>query len=325
MAQTLFKLLKQRDPAVEIDVLAPLWSFPLLARMPQVSSSITMPLTHGQFGWRARFNLGKSLRAHHYDQAIVLPNSFKSALVLWFARIPHRTGWRGEMRYGILNDVRKLDKRRYPLMIERFMALGISPNEALPMDYPLPELHVPVGAVDKLIVKYPVIQLDKPILVLCPGAEFGPAKQWPPDYYAAVANAKLDAGWQVWLLGSQKDRVVTEQIMQLTQSRAIDWAGNTTLEEAIDLLSLSTVIVSNDSGLMHVGAALRKPLIAIYGATSATFTPPLQVGARILSLALECQPCFQRMCPLKHHRCMKELLPIQVLNAISSAVSVKTP
>ncbi len=324
MAQTLFKLLKQRDPTVTIDVLAPAWSFPLLARMPQVSSSITMPLTHGQLGLRARYRLGKALRAHHYDQAIVLPNSFKSALVLWFARIPQRTGWRGEMRYGVLNDVRTLDKKRYPLMIERFMALGVSPSEALPTDYPLPELHVPMDTAEKLIKKYPVIQLDKPVLALCPGAEFGPAKQWPTEYYAAVANAKIAAGWQVWLLGSAKDRVVTEQIMQLTENRCMDWAGKTTLEEAIDLLSLSTVVVSNDSGLMHVGAALRKPLVAIYGATSTTFTPPLHVGARIVSLSLECQPCSQRICPLKHHRCMKELLPVQVLNAISSATSDKT-
>jgi heptosyltransferase-2 len=155
------------------------------------------------------------------------------------------------------------------------------------------------------------------VLALCPGAEFGPAKQWPEDYYADVANAKLNEGWSVWIFGSPKDHAVAERIMQATQQRAVNLAGKTKLEEAVDLLSLSTVIISNDSGLMHIGAALHKPLVAIYGPTSASFTPPLHKQAKILSLKLDCQPCFQRTCPLQHHRCMRELEPANVLAAVA--------
>jgi len=317
MAQCLFKLLKQRDPHVVIDVLAPAWSLPLLARMPEVSVAIVMPLVHGQLGLIERYRLGKRLRENKYDQAIVLPNSFKSALALWWAAIPRRTGWRGEMRYFVLNDVRYLDKTRYPLMIERFMALGLERNETLPDEYPLPELQISSTSQAAALANHQLANPTQPVLALCPGAEFGPAKQWPEEYYAAIANAKIQEGWHVWIFGSLKDNAVAERIMQATQQRAVNLAGKTKLEEAVDLLALATVIVSNDSGLMHIGAALRKPLVAVYGPTSASFTPPLHKEAKILSLKLDCQPCFQRTCPLQHHRCMRELEPVQVLTAMS--------
>lgn len=317
MAQSLFKLLKQQDPNVVIDVLAPAWSLPLLARMPEVTSSIVMPLGHGQFNLSERYRLGKQLRDNKYDQAIVLPNSFKSALIPWFARIPRRTGWRGEMRYFLLNDMRHLDETRYPLMIERFMALGLERNEILPDKYPLPKLEISSDSQISALANHQLVNSTQPILALCPGAEFGPAKQWPENYYADIANKKLQEGWQVWILGSSKDHAIAEQIKQATQQRAVNLAGKTKLEEAVDLLSLASVIVSNDSGLMHIGAALEKPLIALYGPTSASFTPPLHKTSKVLSLKLDCQPCFQRTCPLKHHHCMRELKPSAVLTAMS--------
>lgn len=190
MAQSLFKLLKQRDPQVVIDVLAPVWSLPLLARMPEVSSPIVMPIGHGQLKWGERYRLGKQLRANRYDQAIVLPNSFKSALIPWWANIPRRTGWRGEMRYGLLNDMRSLDKSQYPLMIERFMALGLNPHEKLPTDYPLPELNISTESQQAALTRHHLSYPKRRILALCPGAEFGPAKQWPAEYYADIANEK---------------------------------------------------------------------------------------------------------------------------------------
>lgn len=316
MAQCLFKLLKQRDPHVIIDVLAPAWSLPLLARMPEVSSAIVMPLVHGQLELRERYRIGKRLRQNKYDQAIVLPNSFKSALILWFAKIPLRTGWRGEMRYFVLNDVRKLDEKKYPLMIERFMALGLPPGAPLPKEPPLPELQISAESQKKALANHNLAHTGRPILALCPGAEFGPAKRWPEEYYAEVANAKLKAGWDVWLFGSPKDQSVTEKIMELTGRQCVDLAGKTKLEEAVDLLSLASAVVSNDSGLMHIAAALRKPLLAVYGPTSASFTPPLHKEAKVLSLSIECQPCFQRTCPLTHHRCMQELKPDMALDAM---------
>lgn len=320
MAQCLFKLLKQQQPYVMIDVLAPAWSLPLLARMPEVSSTIIMPLGHGQLDLRGRYHLGKSLCEKKYDQAIVLPNSFKSALLLCWAKIPRRTGWRGEMRYLVLNDVRILDKKRYPLMIERFMALGLAPDESLPSEYPIPELKISAESQVHALANHRLEYPEIPVLALCPGAEFGPAKRWPEEYYADIANAKLNEGWQVWIFGSPKDTDVAKRIMQLTQERCVDLTGRTRLEEAVDLLALATTVVSNDSGLLHIVAALKKPLVAVYGPTSASFTPPLHVDARILSLKLDCQPCFQRTCPLQHQRCMHELRPEMVLKAISELV-----
>lgn len=318
MAQTLFKLLRDRHPHLIIDVVAPAWSVPLLARMPEVASAITMPIGHGQLGLGERYRIAKSLRAKKYDQAIVLPNSFKSALIPWLARIPKRTGWLGELRWGLLNDVRYLDKARYPLMIERYLALGLPANSALPTPYPLPHLQVEEASRAKALAKHGLTQANQPILILCPGAEFGSAKRWPEEYYAEVAKAKLNQGWAVWLFGSAKDRAVTDKIMTLTQERCVNLAGQTSLEEAVDLLSCAHLVVSNDSGLMHIAAALHKPLVAVYGPTTPLFTPPLNEKAKVLSLSLSCQPCFQRTCPLNHHRCMRDLLPEKILTAASA-------
>jgi len=316
MAQSLFKLLKQRQPRVQIDVLAPAWSLPLLQRMPEISAGLEMPFTHGQVALLERYRLGKMLRAQ-YRQAILLPNSFKSALVPFFARIPQRTGWCGEMRYGIVNDLRHLDKERYPLMVERFMALGLSAGESLPKEYPLPQLTFSQESQAGVLAIHQLEYPQRPVLALCPGAEFGSAKRWPETYYADVANAKLAEDWDVWLLGSAKDREIADNIMQLTEQRCVNLAGRTSLVDAVDLLSLAAGVVSNDSGLMHIAAALKKPLVVMYGPTAASFTPPLHSQAKVLSLALECQPCFKRVCPLEHHRCMLDLKPAQVLSVIS--------
>lgn len=317
MAQCLFKVLKQKDPHVMIDVIAPAWSLPLLNRMPEVSKALTIPWAHGVLNLKERYRFAKSLRNEGYTQAIVLPNSFKSALIPFFARIPKRTGWHRELRGIILNDARFLNEKKYPLMIERFMALGINKNETLKNAYPIPSLRVSEESCQKTCAKYQLPTSEKNILVLCPGAEFGPAKRWPEQHYAQVANEKLKEGWQVWLLGSPKDKAVTDEIMELTQSRCVNLAGKTTLDEAIDLLSLSTLVISNDSGLMHIAAALNKPLVVVYGPTSAGFTPPLHGGAKTLNLALKCQPCFKRDCPLGHHQCMRELTPKLVLTAMA--------
>jgi heptosyltransferase-2 len=317
MAQCLFKLLKQHEPSAQIDVLAPAWTFAPLSRMLEVSKAIDMPLTHGDIKFRARYQLAKQLRAEQYNQAIVLPNSFKSALIPWFAHIPKRTGWVGEHRYIILNDARRLNKKRYPLMIEQFMALALPADTLLPVPYPSPELIVSVGSQQVAMDKYRLRCHGQPVLALCVGAAFGPAKRWPAKYFAQIAKCKLAEGWEVWLFGSQKDNFIAEEIMQLTDDRCRNVVGCLELTETIDLLSLVTGVVTNDSGLMHVAAALKKPLIAIYGSTSPALTPPLSAEATIMTLNLDCQPCFARTCPLQHHRCMHDLMPDRVLAAIA--------
>lgn len=316
MAQSLFIELRHRHPDVLIDVMAPAWSRPLLARMPQVYQALELPLAHGELGLSKRWQLGRTVRKQHYDQAIVLPNSFKSALIPRFAGIPRRTGWRGEMRSVLLNDCRVLDKNKLPLMVERFVALALPPDAALPDPLPVPQLRADHTQAQRTGSRFG-LQTVKRTLILCPGAEFGSAKQWPAEHYAAVATAKIADGWQVVLLGSARDQATAALIRQQVNAEdCLNLAGQTTLDEAIDLLSLADAVVSNDSGLMHIAAALHRPLVALYGSTSPDFTPPLSDRVELLFNHLECRPCFKRECPLTHKRCLTELAPQRVLDAL---------
>ncbi|MBL0141496.1 MAG: lipopolysaccharide heptosyltransferase II [Betaproteobacteria bacterium] len=304
--------LKARDPGCAIDVLAPAWASAVFGRMPEVRSTIAFPFGHGEleFGGRRRF--AKTLP--RYDRAIVLPNSLKSALVPWFAGIPVRTGWRGEMRYGLLNDLRSLDESALPLIVERYAALAQSPGEALERPLPAPRLTVDLARRDETLAKFG-LDARAPVLALAPGAEFGPAKRWPARHFATLARSQAALGFRIWLFGSGQDATVTAEIATLAGVPVTDLAGKTGLDEAIDLLSLAARVVTNDSGLMHVAAALDRPLAAVFGSSSPAYTPPLSTKARVVSLKLECSPCFKRECPLGHTNCLETLDPAQVLSA----------
>jgi len=314
MAQSLFMTLKEQQPKSHIDVLAPAWSFPLLDRMPEVTEAIEMPLTHGQFGWSLRKKIGKQLQHKHYHQAIILPNSWKSALIPFFAKIPLRTGFIGEVRWGLLNDARQLNKQKLTMTVQRFVALALAKDQQN-LVYPKPVLEIKQLDQQAVIKQFNVDQ-SKKVVALCPGAEYGPAKQWPAQHYAELAKQKISDGWAVWIFGSVKDQLVSEQINQLTEHRCHDFSGKTSLAEAIDLMSLVDVVVSNDSGLMHVAAALNKKIVAIYGSSDPKFTPPLNEDANILNLNLECAPCFKRECPFGHTHCLVNILPEKVLAEI---------
>jgi heptosyltransferase-2 len=320
MAQTLFQCLKQRHPECAIDVLAPEWSRPILERMPEVRQALSFPLGHGALELATRRRIGKSLKGQ-YDQAILLPNSLKSALVPFFAGIPKRTGWRGEFRYGLLNDVRTLDKARYPLMIERFMALAYEPGAPLPQPYPKPLLQIDPASRAAALAKFG-LELDRPVLALCPGAEFGESKRWPSEHYAFVAEQRIREGWQVWLFGSKKDHPVGEAILERLipglREEAVNLSGETSMAEAIDLMSCAHAVVSNDSGLMHVAAALDRPLVAVYGSTSPGFTPPLAEQVEVVRLGLDCSPCFERTCRFGHYNCLRLLDPQRVVAALET-------
>ena len=317
MAQSLFKILKANNPQCQIDVLAPEWSFSLLDRMPEVTKGIALSLGHGKFGLNARVKLGKSLRNSRYDQAILLPNSWKSALVPFYANIPVRTGYIGEYRWGLLNDARKLDKTSLTMTVQRFVALGLSKNERFPEQYPVPRLAIDEEKQVAVAKKFNLKITDK-ILARCPGTDYGPAKRWPTEYYAEIARQKSQQGWQVWLFGSEKDAGVAKEINQATDNLCTDFTGQTTMAEAVDLMSLVNVVVTNDSGLMHVAAALDKKIIAIYGSTDPGFTPPLNSSAKVLTLNLECSPCFKRECPLGHLKCLTEIPPSLVLESMDT-------
>lgn len=320
MAQTLFAELKRQQPDCAIDVLAPDWSRPILERMPEVRQALSLPFGHGELRLLDRWRQGKKL-AGHYDHAFLLPNSLKSAIIPWAAGIPTRTGWRGEMRYGLLNDVRLLDKSRHPLMVQRFVALALPTAAAPPaLETIQPPRLVASEEGGKAALGALELTTHKPVLGLCPGAEFGPAKRWPSAHYAALARHWLERGWQVWVFGSPKDLPVAEEIRSLLpealQSEVSLLAGNTSLAQAVDLMAQTQAIVSNDSGLMHIAAALRLPLVAVYGSTSPGFTPPLSANSECVRIGIHCSPCFQRECPLGHSACLEQLPPRLVTQAL---------
>ena len=320
MAQVLFTILRDANPEGAIDVLAPPATVSLTQRMAQIDRGIRFEVGHGEFRLGYRFGLAKHLAENGYDHAIVLPNSLKSAIVPAFAGIPRRTGFLGEYRYYLLNDLRLLDKRRLPLMIDRFAALGVDDGKTPPQ--PLPHPRLMLDAARQAVLRDQFDIGGEPVLGLCPGAEFGPAKQWPAEHHAVLAASALANGWQVLIFGTDKDAAIARVIVTAVQDSAVpggvptgrlcDLTGKTSLLDAIDLLGLCDHVVTNDSGLMHVACAVGVPVTAVYGSSSPDFTPPLSERATIASLGLDCAPCFKRTCPLGHTNCLKRLSPGQL-------------
>ncbi len=320
MAHSLVQIVAAAQPA-RLSVLAPEFMSSLLSRMPGVTDAITTPFAHGRLQMRERWRIAARIRQVRFDRAIILPGSFKAALVPFLARIPQRVGFLGEKRYGLINDIRSIDLLRVPLATSRFAQLGLPSDTAAPLDYPPPRLNSQPQRVAKLLNEMGYVAVEKPILALCPGAEFGPAKRWPIEHYARVGQTKRNEGWQVWVIGSNADYPLGETIRKHVGQDCFNLAGKTRLDDAIDLISVATCVVTNDSGLMHIAAALGRPLIAVYGSTSPEQTPPLTPNAQILKVQLDCSPypnpCFQRTCPLQHMDCLTRISALQVLNAIS--------
>lgn len=313
MAQSLFRLLKSREPTCRIDVVAPPWSLPLVARMPEVTGGIPLDVPHGRFGLRPRWSLGRALARQGYDRAIVLPRAFKSALVPYFARIPARTGFDAEGRGVLLTDARRLDRTVPDQTVRRFLALGMSPGEALPPT-PLPALRVDPDNRSRRLAELGLG--GRPAIALLPGAAYGPAKQWPLEHFAALAGQLLATGFEVWVLGSAAEAALGEQI-GAGREGVHNLCGRTRLEDTVDLLAAARCAVSNDSGLMHVAAAAGVPVIALYGSSSPRLTPPLTERATTLYQALDCSPCFQRQCPLGHLDCLRTITPERVYGAVA--------
>ncbi|MBF0218483.1 MAG: lipopolysaccharide heptosyltransferase II [Gammaproteobacteria bacterium] len=301
MAQSLFITLKEQQPDRAIDVVAPPWSLPLLARMPQVRRGIVLNTAHGELALGERWRLGRSLR-QRYQQAVVMPRSLKAALLPFFAGIAQRRGYLGEKRYLLLNDIIPLDKKRLKQTVQRYVALATPKGQqvmAAPAT-PYPALTVNAANQQRL---WQTLQLNANVapqktIALLAGAEYGPSKQWSAAQYGEVAGRLIAQGYAVWLIGSNKDRSVADQINRCVAGQAVNLCGQTSLEDAVDLLAGVDAVVSNDSGLMHIAAAVGTPLVAIYGSTTPRYTPPLTNHAEVLHLGLPCGPCFKRQCPI---------------------------
>ena len=319
MAQSLFMRLARGIPGLVLDALAPAWVAPVLRRMPEIAGILDNPFAHGELSLAGRFRLGRHLARQNYRRAYVLPNSAKSALLPFFAGIPERVGFTGEARYGLINRRHTLNKTALPRMVERFAQLAQTPGSPLERPIESPRL---VSTAEQQADTLNALEIERPrrVAVFCPGAEYGPAKRWPTRHFAALADALAERDYAIWLLGSAKDRPVGEEIVhQAKRATPRNFCGETTLDQAIDLIAASDFVVCNDSGLMHVAAALGKPLTALYGSSSPVFTPPLSRRAAILSLHLECSPCFERECPRGHLDCLNQLAPRSVLAACLAA------
>ena len=230
------------------------------------------------------------------------------------AGIPRRIGFIGESRYGLINVRHTLDKGALPLMVERFAQLAEAPGAALPKPIFYPKIRSTAADQLKTLTE---LGLERParIVAFCPGAEYGPAKRWPAAHFASLAKSLAERGYAIWLFGSPKDHAVAEEISQLAPGLCRNLCGATTLGQAVDLLAMTDLVVCNDSGLMHVAAALDRPLVTLYGSSSPGFTPPLSDQADILSLNLDCSPCYKRECPLGHLDCLNKLTPERALAA----------
>ncbi|KQN63299.1 ADP-heptose--LPS heptosyltransferase RfaF [Erwinia sp. Leaf53] len=326
MSQSLYRTLKVQHPDATIDVMAPAWCRPLLSRMPEVSNALAMPLGHGALAIGERRRLGQQLRGAGYDRAYVLPNSFKSALVPFFAAIPRRTGWRGEMRYGLLNDLRVLDKAAFPLMVQRYVALGypkgnITRASDLPQPLLWPKLQVQEAEKQATVAAFS-LNSGRPLIGFCPGAEFGPAKRWPHYHYASLAQQLIDQGHQIVLFGSAKDHETGQQILAtLSEERrqhCRNLAGETQLEQAVILLAACQAVVSNDSGLMHIAAALERPLVALYGPSSPDFTPPLSEHARVIRLITGYHKVRKGDAAEGYHQSLIDITPERVIAELAT-------
>ena len=301
MAQPLLARLREKAPDARLDVLAPEWVAAVVRRMPEVDDVIAVELRHGALELRRRWKIGRELKARGYQQAIVLPNTWKSALVPFFADIPLRSGYVGESRYGLLNLLYRKKAADMPL---HYAALSEPPGKAIPLPLAQPRLRAVPHQIASARARF---GLPEHYVVLCPGAEYGPAKRWP--YFRELAAL---FSLPVVLLGSANDREAAADVP------GTNLAGKTTLEEAIDLIAGAALVVSNDSGLMHVAAALGRPQVALFGSSSPLQTPPQSNAARVLWLRVECSPCFQRVCPLGHFRCMREMTVAMVQKEIEN-------
>ena len=314
MTEPLLRRLAARGERLTVGALP--WVAPVYRAMPQVAAVIEFPFAHGGLQFAARRRLARQITGQ-FDTAYVLPNSLKSALLPFLASIPKRVGYLGEARVGLLTHRLKNPKNRPP-MVAFYSQLSGEPG----VQADRPQLAIDTGEIEKTLVDLNLTWAN--YAVFAPGSEYGPAKRWPAEHYAALAK---QLAYPVVLLGSGKEAELCARIAAQADN-CINLAGKTTLDQAIRAQAASKFIVSNDSGLMHIAAALGVPQVAIFGSSSPLHTPPLSDKATVLWLKndssyqppLDCSPCFERVCPLGategHMRCLNDVLPERVLNAM---------
>jgi len=324
--QPLLANLKLLYPASKIDILASNWVAPVYRACSEVHEVIEAKFEHKKLQWKLRKEIAKEIEAKNYQACFVLPNSFKSALIPWLANIPFRIGYRGELRFGLINlALDNPSKVNRPPMVEHYLVLSqlLKDDESIPLDKLVPKLNVSGAAKQQVGQKLQDANINRDfIYAICPGAEYGPSKRWPTEHFAVLAQQliKQNSNNQIVLLGGKNDYSLAQEITSQSKlvSNIHNWCGNTSLDEAIALIGMSKAVVSNDSGLMHIAAALQIPQVAIFGSSDPAHTPPLSDRAKIMWLNMSCSPCHKRVCPLGHLRCLKDILPEQVLATLNT-------
>ena len=324
--QPLLANLKVLYPDSKIDILASNWVAPVYRACSEVHEVIEAKFEHKKLQWNLRKEIAKEIEAKNYQACFVLPNSFKSALIPWLANIPFRIGYRGELRFGLINlALDNPSKVNRPPMVEHYLVLSqlLKDDESIPLDKFAPKLNVSGAAKQQVGQKLQDANINRDsIYAICPGAEYGPSKRWPTEHFAVLAQQliKQNSNNQIVLLGSKSDYFLAQEITSQSKlvSNIHNWCGNTSLDEAIALIGMSKAVVSNDSGLMHIAAALQIPQVAIFGSSDPAHTPPLSDRAKIMWLNMSCSPCHKRVCPLGHLRCLKDILPEQVLATLNT-------
>jgi heptosyltransferase-2 len=312
---TVVKLLKQRFPARPVDVLTTAMVAPLLDYMPGVRKGIVADLPRMRLALAQQHALASRLRAEKYGQALVMPRTWKSALAPWLAGIPLRTGFVGEARFGLINDLR-FGERRLPRMVDRCASLALPKDEPAPAGWPLPELEVSPSELANWRRRLGLAPDGRPVVALAPGA-VGPSKRWPSAYYADLAQRLAAEGNWIWVVGGPGEKQLAAEIAPPGVGNMRDLTGPD-LRNAILALAAADAAVSNDSGLLHVAAALGTAAIGIFGPTSPWHWAPLNPIAAVIEVAgeLPCRPCHKPVCRLGHHRCMRDIPADRVAVAV---------
>jgi len=319
---SVIKLLNARFPDRPVDVLSTTLCAPLTDYMPGLRQAIVVDLPRSRIALKDQRALARRLKRENYGSTLIMPRTWKSALAPFFARIPERIGFVGEMRFALLNDVR-YGERRLPRMVDRCAALALPPAAELPPEWPLPELKIAPAEIESFRRECGLAFDKRPVVALAPGA-VGPSKRWPASAYAALTRRLIAEGFAVWVVGGPEEKSLAAEIIGDTTAR--DLTGHD-LRNAILALAAAAVAVSNDSGLLHVAAAAGTPAIGIFGPTSPWHWAPLNPLAATIETEtkVDCRPCHKPVCKLAHHRCMRDIPPEQLLAAVRQAFPPLVP